>query len=127
MNSCFKDTYVRLSDKIVYIDTATVLADGNPVIGKILAPVFGKTASSSVASIVFLPLGDRERETVRTVFGETRQETEEAYLLEVTEETISIFSNSLRGHLWGACTLREHYRDGIATGYIYNVPPPFSM
>jgi len=122
MSRNFKDTYVKFSDKTVYIDSKTALADDNPVIQKILAPVFGATTSSSVASIDFLPLGEHERDTIRTVFGDTRKETEEAYLVEITEKKISIFSNSLRGHLWGACSLREHYRDGIATGHIYNVP-----
>ena len=122
MNRHFKDTYVKFSDKTVYVDSNTMLTCDDPVIKEILSPVFGEKAASPVRSIVFLPLGERERSAIRTVFGDTRKETEEAYLLEITEERIAIFSNSHRGHLWGACTLREHYRDGIATGYVYNVP-----
>ena len=118
----FKDTYVKLSEKTVYVDSNTAIESEDPVIQEILSPLMRDTASSSVASIRFLPFGDHQRKTVHTVFGDTRQETEEAYLLEITEEHISIYSNSLCGQLWGACTLREHHRDGIAAGYIYNVP-----
>ena len=118
----FKDTYVRLSDKTVWVDSNTVLESENPVIQSILSPLLDHSVSCSVSSIRFLPLGENERKKIRAVFGETRKETEEAYLLEITKEKISVYSNSLRGHLWGACTLREHHRDGIGEGMIYNVP-----
>lgn len=122
VNPNFKDTYVRLSDKTVSVDSNTVLESENSVIQKILSPLFDHSVSCSVSSIRFLPLGENERKKIRAVFGETRKETEEAYLLEITKEKISVYSNSLRGHLWGACTLREHHRDGIGEGMIYNVP-----
>ena len=121
-NPNYKDTYINLSGKTVYIDSKTVIKSDNPVIQKILLTLTDQTATSSVSSIRFLPLGEQQREKIYAAFGETRKETEEAYLLEIGTETISVYSNSMRGHLWGACTLREHYRNGIVEGLIYNVP-----
>jgi len=122
LNPNFKDTYVNLSENTVYLDSNTALNSDNTVIQGILSPLLTHSVDNSVSSIHFLPLGEPERQKVRAVFGETREETDEAYLLEITQEKISIFSNSLRGHLWGACTLHEHYRNGIGEGMIYNVP-----
>lgn len=122
LNPNFKDTYVKLSKNTVFVSTDTALDTKDPVIRKTLSPLFGHSHDQAVASIRFLPLGDDERAKVREVFGDTRKETEEAYLLEVTEEAISVYSNTPRGYLWGACTLRNHYRNGIGTGYVYNVP-----
>ena len=122
LNPNYKDTYVKLSEKTVFIDSKTALESDNAVIKKTISPLLCGNADNSVAAIRFLPLGDTEREEIRSAFGDTRKETEEAYLVKITPECISVFSNTLRGHLWGACTIRDHYRDGIGEGYIYNVP-----
>ena len=121
-NPNYKDTYVHLSGKTVYMDSKTVVESDNLVMQGILSSLTNSIAESSVSSIRFLPLGEEQRKKIYAAFGETRKETEEAYLLEIGSETISVYSNSMRGHLWGACTLREHYRNKIAEGLIYNVP-----
>ena len=117
LNPNFKDTYVSLCGETVFINSNTRLESENPVIQKTLAPLFENFAKPSVEKICFLPLGEAERAKVKATFGDTRKETEEAYLLEVCAKQITVYSNSLRGHLWGACTLREHYRNGIAEGF----------
>ena len=109
LNKHFKDTYVSLSNRLVSIGQSTILECENPVIHSLLSSLFLQNVSPVVEKIQFLPLTDCERKKIRELFGSTRKETDEAYLLAITEKEISVFSNSPRGHLYGACTLWEHY------------------
>ena len=122
LNENFKDTYVALNGDVVFIDAKTNLESENAVIGKTLSSLLSGEKLGAVSSIRFLPLGVGEKEKIVAAFGEVIEEKEDSYLLEVTKEYIAVYSDSLRGHLYGACTLRSHYRDGIKEGYIYNVP-----
>ncbi|MBP3605402.1 MAG: family 20 glycosylhydrolase [Clostridia bacterium] len=121
-NPNFKDTYVDLSGEPVLLDAGTVIESQNAVIRKMLLPLLDGEKVGAVASIRFLPFGAIAREKVIATFGAVLAEAEDSYLLEVTEQFIAVYSNNVRGHLYGACTLLSHYRDGIGTGYIYNVP-----
>ena len=121
-NQNFKDTYVALDGKNVFIDSKTKLETENAVIRDRLGGLLTGEKCGAVASIRFLPLGAAEKEKIVSVFGNVVEEKQDSYLLEVTEAHITVYANELRGHLYGACTLWTHYKNGIKEGYIYNVP-----
>ena len=121
-NENFKDTYVKLSGETVLIDASTALESENPIIRKEISSLLCGEKSGAAKAIRFLPLDEGAREKIVAAFGDVIEEQEDAYLLEVTKESIAVYASNLRGQLYGACTLRSHYRDGIAEGYIYNVP-----
>ena len=105
----FKDTYVSLSGDTVLLDASTAVESASPVIAKLLSPLLcGKKVA--VSAVRFLPFGQSAREKVIATFGPVIEEVEDAYLLEVNPEYITVYSNSTRGHLYGACTLHSHYR-----------------
>ncbi len=121
-NQNFKDSYVKLSAEAVFLDADTVLETENSVIQKTLASLLTGKKSNSVKAIRFLSFGENEKKKVISVFGEVLEKKEDAYLLEITAEYITVYASNPRGHLYGACTLFSHYREGIGTGYIYNEP-----
>ena len=121
-NENFKDTYVALNGDVVFIDSKTKLESENAVIREKLSPLLSGEKLFAVSAIRFLPLGENEKEKIVAAFGAVFEEKEDAYLLEVTKESITVYANHLRGYLYGACTLRTHYRCGIREGLVYNVP-----
>ena len=121
-NENFKDTYVALNGDVVFIDASTKLESENAVISDQLSRFLVGERSGAVKAIRFLPFCESAKERIVAAFGEVIEEKEDSYLLEVTKEYIAVYSDSLRGHLYGACTLRSHYCDGIKAGLIYNVP-----
>ena len=119
-NENFKDTYVSLDGEVRRLSSHTVIETDNEVIAKILSPII--SGDGGIASVRFLPLGVAERVKIEEAFGNVFEEKEDSYLLEVSKNRITVYANSMRAHLYGACTLYSHYRDGIREGYIYNVP-----
>lgn len=119
-NESFKDTYLSLNGEECRLSASTVIETENEVIRGILSPIL--LGEGGIKSIGFLPFGDSEREKTEEVFGNVFEDKEDAYLVVVSKNRITVYANSLRGHLYGACTLYSHYRDGIREGYIYNVP-----
>ena len=122
LNENFKDTYVALNGSVCYLDAKTKFQTKNEVILKKLSPLCTGEAEGAIASVRFLPLTAKEREKIETAFGEVFEDKEDAYLLEVASDTVTVYSNYERGFLYGACTLWSHYRGGIREGLIYNVP-----
>ncbi len=118
----FKDTYVKLDGEPVLLDSSTAVESKNPVVIKTLSPLLVGENGDAVTSIRFLPFGESARQKVISAFGEVYESKEDSYLLEIAPEHITVYSDSERGYLYGACTLYSHYREGIAQGYIYNVP-----
>ena len=121
-NENFKDTYVALNGDVVFIDAKTKLESENAVICDRLSRLLSGKKCGAVSSIRFLPFGDSEKEKIVSVFGNVVEEKADAYLLEVTKEHITVYANELRGHLYGACTIWTHYKNGIKEGLVYNVP-----
>lgn len=121
-NPNFKDTYVDLSGEFVFLDKSTVVESENPVIRETLSSLLVGEKKEFAKSICFHNFDETAEKKVIATFGEVIENITDAYLLEVTSETITVYSNTERGYLYGACTLRSHYRDGICEGYIYNVP-----
>ena len=121
-NENFKDTYVSLSGNKCYLDAKTLLENGNGIISEILSPILKGERENAVEAVRFLSLSDSERVKIEKTFGDVFEDKEDAYLLEITAQSITVYSNYARGFLYGACTLYSHYRDGICEGYIYNVP-----
>ena len=119
-NENFKDTYVSLDGEVRRLSSHTVIETDNEVIAKILSPII--SGDGGIDSVRFLPLGAAERVKIEEAFGNVFEEKEDSYLLEVSKNHITVYANSVRAHLYGACTLYSHYRDGIREGYIYNVP-----
>ena len=122
LNENFKDTYVALNGETVFIDSKTKLESENSVIRDQLSRLLSGEKLGAVAAIRFLPFGVAERERIVSVFGNVVEEKADAYLLEVTKAHITVYAHNLRGYLYGAATLRSHYRNGIQEGLIYNVP-----
>ena len=118
----FKDTYAALNGRICYFNDKTVLENENAVIQKKLAPLFKGRKKNAIRAISFLPLGEAEKKKIEIAFGNVFEDKEDSYLVEVTCERVTVYSNSERGYLYGASTVWTHYRDGIREGYIYNVP-----
>ncbi len=118
----FKDTYVALSGQTRYFDAHTVIETANEVILKKLSPLCKGEKKAAISSVRFLPLLDAEKEKIEKNFGNVFEDKEDAYLLEITESAVTVYSNYERGFLYGACTLWSHYKDGVAEGFIYNVP-----
>ena len=118
----FKDTYAALNGAIRYLDARTVIESENEVILKKLSPLCAGEKKGALTSVRFLPLTEAEKAKIEKTFGDVFEDKEDAYLLEVTAERVTVYSNYERGFLYGACTLWEHYKDGIKEGLIYNVP-----
>ena len=118
----FKDTYVALSGEARYLDASTIIDTENEVILKKLSPLCKGEKKGAVASVRFLPMTEAEKAKIEKTFGDVFEDKEDAYLVEVTENTVTVYSNYERGFLYGACTIWDHYRGGIREGYIYNVP-----
>ena len=112
----FKDTYAALNGEVRYFNENTVLETENAVIIKKLSPLFKGGAAEAIASIRFLPLGDAEKAKIERTFGSVFEEKEDAYLVEVTAENVTVYSNYERGFLYGASTIWTHYRNGIREG-----------
>ncbi len=121
-NPNYKDTYVDLSGEKVFLGKKTLLETENPVIRKLLSPLLSSNAESVASVVSFKALDSIAAEKAISAFGELSLENEEAYLVEISAKGVFIYSNSVQGHLWGACTLHSHYRDGIQAGFIYNAP-----
>ena len=122
MKKNFKDTYVALEGAVRYFSKATKIETENEVILKKLSPLCVGEMAESIESIRFLPLADAEKAKIEKTFGNVFEDKEDAYLVEVTEKNVTVYSNYERGFLYGACTVWTHYEDGICEGYIYNVP-----
>lgn len=118
----FKDTYAALNGEVRYFNENTVLETENAVIIKKLSPLCVGEKSEAIKAIRFRPLGKEERAKIEKIFGNVYEEKENAYLVEVTAEQVTVYSNCFRGFLYGASTIWTHYRNGIREGYIYNVP-----
>ena len=118
----FKDTYAALDGAVRYLDARTVIESENEVILKKLSALCEGEKKDAVISVRFLPLTEAEKAKIEKTFGDVYEDKEDAYLLEVTAERVTVYSNYARGFLYGACTLWEHYKDGIREGLIYNVP-----
>ncbi len=118
----FKDTYFALNGAVRYFDKKTVLETENEVVLKKLSPLCVGEKKDAIAAVRFLPMTDAEKVKIEKAFGNVYEDKEDAYLVEVTAECVTVYSNYERGFLYGACTLWEHYKDGIREGYIYNVP-----
>ena len=121
-NPNYKDTYTNLCGKTVYLDASTKLESENAVIAKMLSPLCIGKKPGAVSAVCFHPFDESAKEKVISAFGNVAEEKEDAYFLEVTEEKITVYATNVRGYLYGASTLRSHYRNGIAAGCIYNVP-----
>ena len=122
LNESFKDTYVDLNGTVRRFDAKTKLQTENEVIIKRLAPLCVGEKKHAVARICFLPLGEAERARIEKTFGNGFEDKEDAYLVEVASDAVTVYSNYERGFLYGACTVWSHYKDGIREGLIYNVP-----
>jgi len=119
----FKDTHAALNGALRCFDKSTAIETDNEVILKTLSSLCTGEKTDAVRAVRFLPLTAAEKEKTERTFGAVWEEKEDMYLLEVLGDTVTVYANELRGFLYGACTLREHYRDGgIREGYIYNVP-----
>jgi len=121
-NPNYKDTYTNLCGKTVYLDAATKLESENAVIAKMLSPLCIGKKANAVSAVCFHPFDESAKEKVISAFGNVAEEKEDAYFLEVTEEKITVYAANIRGYLYGASTIRSHYRSGIKEGCIYNVP-----
>ena len=118
----FKDSYAALNGVVRYFNEATKLETENGIILEKLSPLCKGGKKDAIASVRFLPLGEAEKKTIEKIFGNVFEDKEDSYLLEVTKDTVTVYSNNDRGFLYGACTIWTHYKDGIREGYIYNSP-----
>ena len=118
----FKDSYAALNGDLCYFGKTTKLETENTVILKKLSPLCIGENKETVASVHFLPMTEAEKEKIEKTFGKVFEDKEDSYLLEVTKDTVTVYSNYDRGFLYGACTIWTHYNKGIKEGYIYNVP-----
>ena len=118
----FKDTYAALDGAVRFFGKATKIATENDVILKKLSPLCKGEKKDAIAAVRFLPMTEAEKEKVEKTFGNVYEDKEDAYLLEVTKDSVTVYSNYERGFLYGACTIWTHYKNGIKEGYIYNVP-----
>ena len=118
----FKDTYAALSGEVRYFGKETRIESENEVILKKLSPLCAEDKQNAVSAVRFLPLTDAEKKKIEKTFGEVFEDKEDAYLVEVCADTVTVYSNYERGFLYGASTLWSHYKGGIREGLIYNVP-----
>ena len=118
----FKDTYAALNGEARLFGASTKIESENEVILKELSPLCMGEKKDAIVSIRFLPMTDMEKEKIEKAFGNVYEEKEDTYLVEVTAENVTVYSNYERGFLYGACTVWTHYKDGIKEGLIYNVP-----
>ncbi len=118
----FKDTYAALNGEVRYFGKKMKIETENEVILKKLSPLCAGDAEKAIASIRFLPLASAEKEKIEKTFGDVFEDKEDAYLVEVCADAVTVYSNYERGFLYGASTVWTHYRDGIKEGLIYNVP-----
>ena len=112
----FKDTYAAQSGEVRYFDAKTAIETENEVILKKLLPLCAGDLKGAIRAIRFLPLGKEERAKIEKTFGNVYEEKEDAYLVEVTAENVTVYSNYERGFLYGASTIWTHYRNGIREG-----------
>lgn len=118
----FKDTYVALNGDVCFFDANTLPRTENEVIKAVLSPVLSGVRDDAIKEIRFLPFSGEAEQKIEHAFGDVCAEAEDAYLVEVRSECVTVYANGTRGFLYGACTLYSHYRNGIREGYIYNVP-----
>ena len=118
----FKDTYAALNGAVRCFSKATKIETENEVILKKLSPLCVGEKTDVIESIRFLALTDAEKAKIEKTFGSVYEDKEDAYLVEVTEKAVTVYSNYERGFLYGACTVWTHYKNGIKEGFIYNVP-----
>ncbi len=121
-NEKFKDTYFALNGTKVFFDSETKIETENAVILKKLSPLCTGEKKNAVKAVRFLPPRGAEREKIEKTFGSVFEDKEDSYLVEVASECVTVYSSYARGFLYGACTVWEHYREGIKEGLVYNVP-----
>ena len=109
----FKDTYAALNGEVRYFGKKTKIETENEVILKKLSPLCVGDAEKAIASIRFLPLTSAEKGKIEKTFGNVFEDKEDAYLVEVCADAVTVYSNYERGFLYGASTVWTHYRDGI--------------
>ena len=93
LNESFKDTYVDLNGTVRRFDAKTKLQTENEVIIKRLAPLCVGEKKHAVARICFLPLGEAERTRIEKTFGNVFEDKEDAYLVEVASDAVTVYSN----------------------------------
>ena len=84
----FKDTYVALSGEARYLDASTIIDTENEVILKKLSPLCKGEKKGAVASVRFLPMTEAEKAKIEKTFGDVFEDKEDAYLVEVTGNTV---------------------------------------
>ena len=121
-NKNFRDTYVKLEGEIRRFTKDTRIETENEVILKELAPICKDGEGGTIRSIRFLPFDSQVKAKIADAFGDVFEGKEGAHALLVEADTVSVYADDVRGYLYGACTLRSHYEDGIEEGILYNVP-----
>ena len=116
----FNDTYSRLSDNKVHIGKNTVIHTDDAVILSYLNGV--REDVVGVSDIFFLPFDEDVKETVKSIFPESEEATDESYFIDFNNAAISVYASEKRGRIYSASLISVRYSCGINEGEIYNVP-----
>lgn len=74
----------------------------------------------SVTCILHIP--QEKKKQCETLFGQKYAEHEDAYLIEIEEKSIMVYTESRRGALYAADRIASEGPDGLPMGFIYNYP-----
>ena len=99
-NPNYKDTYVKLDGETVFLDASTKIVTDNFVIREELSMLLLGEKQNAVKTVCFCPFDAAASDKVIGVFGAVVEDKEDSYLLEVTSEAVTVYSNSERGFLY---------------------------
>ena len=121
MKKRINDTYVRWEEQRVRIGTTTEILTDDAVIAAQLETVREENAPC-IKQIRFSPIQADILGVVQQTFPHAEQPAPDAYVIQVQQECISVYSDTPNGMRYAACTIRSYYENGMPIGLLYNTP-----
>lgn len=116
------DTYNALDGKKYYIGKDTAVLTENKVIKNVIEDIVFDDSADVISKIEFRSIDEGISARVKAVYPDADLMKGDAYVLEVGENSITVYADSERAMLYGACAIHSHYEDGINEGLLCNIP-----
>ncbi len=122
MNKRINDTYFALNGEKFSISPDTVTETENSVIKSVLSKLESNPELPIIEKISFASFDDAIISKLRESFSTKDFPAGDAYALVVENGFITVYANTLNGRLYGASAIRSHYKKGIPSGMLLNIP-----
>ena len=113
----FLGRFRKMTDIPSQISKNVVIESDNPYIhGLIKKYASGEDGIEKISYVQGVP-----KELISESFGNVYSESEEAYAVVISDE-ITVYSNSIRGNIYGTVALIRECENGLTRGIVYNYP-----